>query len=101
MPVHSWRPDASCCAGGDPRIAPFAAQIFSLAVVDNERSRAVMRRIGMQHDPEDDVDHPLADGRTCAATCSTACGRRIGARRNRGTSARRAGRRNPLGPNCV
>lgn len=33
-------------------------QIVSLAVVGNERSRAVMRRIGMHHDPEDDFDHP-------------------------------------------
>ncbi len=34
-------------------------QIVSLAVVANERSRAVMRRIGMRHDPDGDFDHPL------------------------------------------
>jgi len=35
------------------------AEIVSLAVVANERSRAVMRRLGMRHDPADDFDHPL------------------------------------------
>ena len=33
-------------------------QIVSLAVVANDRSRAVMRRIGMHHDPDGDFDHP-------------------------------------------
>ena len=33
-------------------------QIVSLAVVANQRSRAVMRRIGMHHDPDGDFDHP-------------------------------------------
>lgn len=36
-------------------------EIVSLAVVANERSRAVMRRIGMQHDPGGDFDHPLVE----------------------------------------
>jgi len=36
-------------------------QIVSLTVAANERSRAVMRRIGMQHDPDDDFDHPLVE----------------------------------------
>lgn len=36
-------------------------QIVSLAVVANERSRAVMRRIGMRHDPDGDFDHPLVE----------------------------------------
>ncbi len=35
------------------------AEIVSLTVVANERSRAVMRRLGMHHDPADDFDHPL------------------------------------------
>jgi hypothetical protein len=34
-------------------------EIVSLAVAANERSRAVMRRLGMTHDPSDDFDHPL------------------------------------------
>ncbi|EIM76217.1 N-acetyltransferase GCN5 [Nitratireductor aquibiodomus RA22] len=33
-------------------------EIVSFAVVDNERSIAVMRRIGMRHDPASDFDHP-------------------------------------------
>ncbi|WP_404934795.1 GNAT family N-acetyltransferase [Nitratireductor sp. L15S-10] len=33
-------------------------EIVSFAVVDNERSTAVMRRIGMHHDPNGDFDHP-------------------------------------------
>jgi len=36
-------------------------QLVSLAVVANERSRAVMRRIGMRHDPGGDFDHPLVE----------------------------------------
>jgi ribosomal-protein-alanine N-acetyltransferase len=34
------------------------AEIVSFTVVDNERSRAVMRRIGMRHHPAEDFDHP-------------------------------------------
>jgi RimJ/RimL family protein N-acetyltransferase len=37
------------------------AEIVSLAVVANERSIAVMRRLGMTRDPADDFDHPLVD----------------------------------------
>lgn len=33
-------------------------EIVSFAVVDNDRSIAVMRRIGMRHDPAGDFDHP-------------------------------------------
>lgn len=33
-------------------------EIVSFAVEDNWRSRAVMDRIGMTHDPADDFDHP-------------------------------------------
>ena len=36
-------------------------EIVSMAVVANERSRAVMRRLGMTHDPADDFDHPLVE----------------------------------------
>ena len=36
-------------------------EIVSLAVVANERSCAVMRRLGMTHDPADDFDHPLVE----------------------------------------
>lgn len=34
-------------------------EIVSFTTVANERSQAVMRRIGMHTDPEDDFDHPL------------------------------------------
>lgn len=38
-------------------------EIISFTVVQNMRSRAVMERIGMHHDPKDDFDHPkLAPG---------------------------------------
>jgi RimJ/RimL family protein N-acetyltransferase len=38
-------------------------EVVSFAVDDNERSLAVMRRLGMSHDPADDFDHPnVPDG---------------------------------------
>jgi RimJ/RimL family protein N-acetyltransferase len=33
--------------------------VVSLTTVGNERSRAVMRRLGMTRDPADDFDHPM------------------------------------------
>jgi ribosomal-protein-alanine N-acetyltransferase len=33
-------------------------EVVSLTSVGNGRSRAVMRRLGMSHDPADDFDHP-------------------------------------------
>lgn len=33
-------------------------EIVSFTPVQNRRSRAVMERIGMRHDPKDDFDHP-------------------------------------------
>jgi RimJ/RimL family protein N-acetyltransferase len=33
-------------------------EVVSFTTVANARSRAVMERIGMAHDPEDDFDHP-------------------------------------------
>lgn len=39
------------------------AEIVSFTSITNRRSRAVMERIGMVHDPSDDFDHPdLPDG---------------------------------------
>lgn len=34
------------------------AEVVSFTTVGNERSRAVMERLGMSHDPADDFDHP-------------------------------------------
>jgi ribosomal-protein-alanine N-acetyltransferase len=34
-------------------------ELVSFTAVGNERSRAVMRRLGMTHDPAEDFDHPL------------------------------------------
>ena len=34
-------------------------EIVSFTAVDNERSRRVMERLGMTHDPADDFDYPL------------------------------------------
>ena len=35
-----------------------APEIVSFTAVENARSRAVMERLGMTHDPRDDFDHP-------------------------------------------
>ncbi|WP_167137850.1 GNAT family N-acetyltransferase [Diaminobutyricimonas sp. TR449] len=37
-------------------------EIVAFTTVTNEPSRAVMRRIGMTHNPADDFDHPLLPG---------------------------------------
>ena len=40
-----------------------ASEIIAFTVVHNRPSRAVMERLGMQHDPADDFDHPrIAEG---------------------------------------
>ena len=38
------------------------AEIVSFATVGNLRSRRVMEKLGMSHDPADDFDHPLLPG---------------------------------------
>ena len=35
------------------------AEVVAFTAVGNERSRAVMRRLAMTHDPADDFEHPL------------------------------------------
>ncbi len=48
-------------------------EVVALAVPANARSLAVMRRLGMTHDPADDFDHPTCPPTArCAATSSTA-----------------------------
>lgn len=39
-------------------------EVVSFTTVGNTRSRAVMERLGMSHDPGGDFDHPLVDDRT-------------------------------------
>lgn len=34
-------------------------EVVSFTAVPNVRSQAVMRRLGMRHDPADDFDHPV------------------------------------------
>jgi len=36
-------------------------EVVSFTTLGNERSRRVMERLGMTHDPADDFDHPLVD----------------------------------------
>ena len=36
-------------------------EVVSFTTVGNERSRAVMERLGVEHDPADDFDHPSPD----------------------------------------
>jgi RimJ/RimL family protein N-acetyltransferase len=38
------------------------AYILAVTAVGNDRSRAVMHRLGMSHDPADDFEDPTADG---------------------------------------
>ena len=42
------------------------AEIVSFATVGNRRSRRVMEKLGMSHDPADDFDHPLLPGHRLA-----------------------------------
>lgn len=46
----------ACLAMGFTRLG--LREIVSIARPDNLRSRAVMERIGMRHDPDSDFDHP-------------------------------------------
>lgn len=45
---------AAAFAFGELRLG----ELVSFTAEGNERSRAVMRRLGMRHDPADDYDHP-------------------------------------------
>ena len=70
-----WRLDRRCWGRGFATEAARTAltygfrelgltEVVSFAVVDNHRSRSVMERLGMRHDPRDDFDHPkLVDER--------------------------------------
>ena len=48
-------------------------ELVSFTVPANSRSRRVMEKLGMTHDPRDDFDHPSCPQATpCAGTCFTA-----------------------------
>ena len=57
-------------------------EIVSFTTVANEPSQAVMRRLGMHHDPADDFDHPSVPQRAIRSgpTCSTGSPPRSGGR---------------------
>lgn len=38
------------------------AEVVSFTALGNQRSRAVMERLGMHHDERDDFDHPRLSG---------------------------------------
>jgi ribosomal-protein-alanine N-acetyltransferase len=64
---HTWgqglATEAARAAVADAFERAALREIVSLTAVGNVRSRAVMRRLGMTHDPADDFDHPrVPDG---------------------------------------
>ncbi|HET9520851.1 MAG TPA: GNAT family N-acetyltransferase, partial [Candidatus Limnocylindrales bacterium] len=60
---HGYATEAARAAVGFGFEALGLDEIVSFTVPANVRSRAVMERIGMTHDPADDFDHPnLPDG---------------------------------------
>lgn len=56
---HGYAVEAArvACAVGFDELG--LAEIVSFTSVGNVRSRAVMERLGMRHDPAEDFDHPL------------------------------------------
>jgi ribosomal-protein-alanine N-acetyltransferase len=64
-------------------------EVVSFTAVANEPSRAVMRRLGMRHDPAGDFDHPvLAHGHPLQRHVLYRLGPRSGGPHVRGTSSR-------------
>lgn len=60
--LREWLPsdrEPFAALNADPRVAEFLAEIVSFTTVTNSRSRAVMERLGLIHDPADDFDHPV------------------------------------------
>jgi len=58
---HGFASEAARAAAAFAFDAAGLDELISMTVVANERSRAVMRRLGMTHDPADDFDHPLVE----------------------------------------
>jgi ribosomal-protein-alanine N-acetyltransferase len=55
---HGFATEAAQAAIDDGFTRVGLAEIVSFTAEINERSRAVMRRLGMTHDPAEDFDHP-------------------------------------------
>ncbi len=55
---HGYATEAGAAAIGFA-FAMGLTEVVSFTTVGNGRSRAVMQRLGMTHDPADDFDHPL------------------------------------------
>jgi RimJ/RimL family protein N-acetyltransferase len=64
LPVHAWGHGYATEAAraalrhGFQALAPPMEEILAFSVPGNGRSRRVMERLGMRHDPADDFDHP-------------------------------------------
>jgi len=76
------------------------AEIVSFTTVRNLRSRRVMERIGMRHDPADDFDIRACRAVLTNGTCSTGCHDRAGDRERRSERSSRpiASNDRPQGP---
>lgn len=55
---HGYATEAATAALDDAFGRLGLAEVVSFTAVPNARSQAVMRRLGMTHDPGDDFDHP-------------------------------------------
>ena len=55
---HGFATEGARAAIGDAFTRLGLEEIVAITVPANERSRSVMRRLGMTHDPADDFDHP-------------------------------------------
>ncbi len=58
---HGYASEAARCALSVAFDDLDLTEVVSFTSTTNLRSQAVMRRIGMTHDPADDFDHPLVE----------------------------------------
>jgi RimJ/RimL family protein N-acetyltransferase len=58
---HGYATEAAQAALAYARDELGLAEVISFTATTNLRSRRVMERIGMKHDPKDDFDHPRVD----------------------------------------
>jgi RimJ/RimL family protein N-acetyltransferase len=55
---HGYAPEAAGAALADVTERLGLREIVSFTTLNNDRSRRVMQKLGMTHDPVDDFDHP-------------------------------------------